>query len=72
MATTTTNIRPEFRSAFDRFFTGIGQGFNAYLESRSRIRQIEALNAKSDAELAAMGLSRDRIPAHVFSDLFYL
>lgn len=35
----------------------------------SRRDQIDALNAKSDAELAAMGLTRDRIVQHVFRDV---
>lgn len=35
----------------------------------SRRDHIEFLNAKSDAELAAMGLTRDRIVQHVFRDV---
>jgi len=34
--------------------------------------EIDALNAKSDAELAALGTSRDDIPRYVFRDMFYL
>lgn len=56
-------------SAFDRFFAGIGQGFNAYIERRSRRDQVERLQAKSDAELAEMGLRRDDIPRYVFRDM---
>ena len=33
---------------------------------------IEALEAKSDAELSAMGLRRDDIPYYVFRDLYYI
>jgi hypothetical protein len=36
-----------------------------------RRRQIEALQAKSDADLAEMGIARDRIAHHVFKDLYY-
>ena len=57
------------RNRLDAFFAGLGQGFNAYLESASRMREIEALNAKSNEQLQAMGLAREDIPRHVFRDL---
>lgn len=60
------------RGQIDRFFAGIGQGVNAYIEAQSRLPQIARLNAKSDEQLAAMGLSREQIPQYVFRDLFYL
>lgn len=53
----------------DSLLAALGQGFNAYLERRARIDAIRHLNAKSDAELAAMGLTRERIPHFVFRDL---
>lgn len=40
-------------------------------ENTSRMKQFEALQGKSDAELAALGLRRDQIAVHVFRDLFY-
>ena len=50
----------------------LGARLMAWLESyahrRSRRDRIEALLALPDAELAARGLTRDRIVAHVFSD----
>jgi len=55
----------------DALFASIGQGFNAYLERRSRQDQIDALNALTDEQLLARGLTRDRIPYHVFRDLMY-
>jgi len=61
-----------FRARIDNFFAGLGQGFNAYVESRSRINQIHKLNALSDAELEKRGIKRDEIPAYVFRDLFYI
>ncbi|WP_207101548.1 hypothetical protein [Paracoccus shandongensis] len=72
MAYTITHFAPETRSRIDSFFNRFGQGMNAYLESRARCTGIEALEAKSDAELAAMGLIRDRIRAHVFRDTYRL
>ncbi len=37
-----------------------------------RFRRIEALNAKSDAELAEMNLRREDIPTYVFRDLMHI
>lgn len=60
------------RARIDAFFASLGQGVNAYMESRSRADRIHALNAKTDAELAEMGIRREEIPAYVFRDLFYI
>lgn len=56
------------RAQLDRFFASIGQGFNAYIETISRQDQIERLNAMSDEQLAAKGLTRDQIVHYVFRD----
>lgn len=74
MAHLSTNapLSSALRARLDTFFAGLGQGFNAYVESRSRINEINALNEKSDEELAEMGLTRDDIPRHVFRDLLYV
>ncbi|KGM48079.1 hypothetical protein [Pseudooceanicola atlanticus] len=69
---TTTFSDAGFRGKFDGFLANLGRGFNAYMERRARTDQIAALNAKSDAELAKMGITRDGIPAYVFRDLFYV
>jgi len=58
----------DIRAQLDRLFAGIGQGFNAYLETRSRAGEIDFLNTLSDAELAERGIARDRIVHHVFRD----
>ena len=71
VSSTVRGARP-LADRIDSFFAGLGQGFNAYLERRSRSEEIRRLEARTDAELAAMGISRDRIPHHVFRDLFYL
>lgn len=79
MATHTTNltqtrgdVRARLLARIDAFFAGLGQGMNAYMHRKSRMDQIEAMNAKSDAELAAMGITRDDIPRYVFRDTFFL
>ncbi|WP_386679548.1 hypothetical protein [Loktanella sp. R86503] len=74
MATQTLNAprATAIREKVDAFFATIGQGMNAYMERRSRMDQINHLEAKSDAELAKLGIQRDRIVQHVFRDLFYV
>ncbi|RKT30787.1 hypothetical protein BXY70_2780 [Roseovarius halotolerans] len=47
-------------------------GFEAHAHHASRRDKIEALEAKSDEELASMGLRRDDIVHHVYRDLFYV
>lgn len=67
----TTNgsgLGADIMAQVDRVFASIGQGFNAYLELRSRSAEIERLNCLSDAELARMGLKRNLIVHHVFRD----
>ncbi|SEO02310.1 hypothetical protein SAMN04490248_10166 [Salinihabitans flavidus] len=55
--------------ALDLFVVRQGMGFNPYLRSRERLHEAVALDSMSDADLAAMGLRREDIPAFVFSDL---
>lgn len=44
----------------------------ASLQMQGRVDRIQALEAKTDAELAEMGLTRDSIVHHVFRDLYYI
>ncbi|MCW1933015.1 hypothetical protein [Pararhodobacter zhoushanensis] len=63
-----TDFTPRIRAQIDAFFATLGQGFNAYLEARSRRDEIERLQMMTDAQLAELGTSRDRIVHHVFRD----
>jgi len=79
MATQTTNLhhtaidtRARLMARIDAFFATLGQGINAYMHRKSRMDEIEALNALSDAELAKLGITRNDIPRHVFRDMFYI
>lgn len=72
MAHTITHFSPDIRHRIDATFARVGQGLNAYVESHSRRDQIEALEARSDEDLARMGLTRDRIVAYVFRDMIWL
>lgn len=58
--------------AIGAFFSRIGQAMIAASCNSGRLREVEMLNAKSDAELAKMGIKRDDIVHHVFRDLYYI
>lgn len=74
MANVTTNIRVSgTKQGFGaRLLAALADGIEAHGRIASRRGAIEALEAKSDAELAAMGLRRADIARHVFRDLFYI
>ncbi|KAA2313100.1 hypothetical protein DL237_15195 [Pseudooceanicola sediminis] len=75
MASVTSNISTTstgFSGKLSNFFSAVSVGLVAYMERRSRSEVIARLQAKSDAELAKLGIKRDEIPAYVFRDLFYV
>jgi len=55
-----------------RFFTAIGTGLVRMGENNSRFRQIEALQAMSDAQLAERGIKREDIVRVVYGDVFWV
>jgi hypothetical protein len=67
----TDDLTPRLRAQADRFFAALGQGFNSYIERRSRRAQIEYLDSLTDAELAERGITRDKIVHYVFRDLMF-
>lgn len=67
-----TSILSGFRAGISRFFAAVGRGMMMSAASEARMRQVDKLNAKSDAELAKMGLRRQDIAAHVFRDLMHI
>lgn len=73
MATLTTDIDKSDRGNgfFSRFLNALGRGIEAHGRKASRRDEIEALEAKSDADLARMGLRREDIVLHVFRNLYY-
>ena len=77
MTTVNANItRPDLRSSvlsrLTRIKTGFVRACERYSDIKSRRAEIKALEARSDTELARMGLSRDTIAWHVFRDKFYM
>lgn len=74
MATLTTNITlapSKFRGWLANLGAALISRFETHAYKASRRDQIDTLNAKSDAELAGMGLRRDQIIHHVYRDLYY-
>ena len=47
----------------------LGRGAEGYRSRTVRVREMVRLHRLSDAELAALGLTRDGIAGHVFRDL---
>lgn len=68
---TTATPHVEHRSFLSNIVEALSKGLDLYIESVSRSQQVEALNRKSDAELARMGLKREDIVRHVFRDKLY-
>jgi hypothetical protein len=59
------SFAPPIDPLIDSYLVSVGFGFNPGEMRRICRREAHRLNAKSDAELWLMGLTRDRIPAHV-------
>ncbi len=73
MAYTTSqfSIDTGSRGPFGQIADFLHTSIEARIMRFSRRDQIEALEAKSDTELARMGLTRDQLAQHVFRDRFY-
>lgn len=54
------------------FFASIGTALMVSSSYNARALKVQALQAKSDEELAALNIKRDDIVHHVFQDLYYL
>ncbi len=65
------NRKSVFTLVADWFFA-FGRAMYVARGAEERMRQIEKLNAKSDAELASLGLTREDIPSYVFRDIIHL
>lgn len=73
MAVTATNTNvvsiKTILSPIATAFKRVGWFLVQIAENNSRLKQVEFLQSLSDEELARRGLTRDRIPMHVFSDM---
>lgn len=52
-----------------RFFAGVAEALTIVGTTHQRMQQVERLTAKSDADLAEMGLRREDIARYVFRDM---
>lgn len=68
---TSTPAAHGFWTAIADAFTAVGHAFARIPEGNEKMRQLEALNALTDAELAERGLRREDIVFHVFSGQMY-
>jgi uncharacterized protein YjiS (DUF1127 family) len=68
MAITTNLYSAALPALFDRLLDKFRKSADTYIEQHSRRAEIDALEAKSDEELAKLGITRDRIVHHVFAD----
>jgi len=71
-ASTIVFAKGGLRARVDAFFASLGKAMMTYAVARSRAAEIQALNDKTDAELAQLGIARDDIPRYVFRDMFYV
>lgn len=55
-----------------RVLSPVFNGLTKIAENNPRYKQIKKLSAMTDAELAEIGLRRDDIARHVFSDRLYI
>ena len=70
MAHAATQDAPHHNFLLDLIY-GLGRGLVAIGENNARVREMERLQALSDDQLAARGLTRETIVRHVFRDVFY-
>ncbi len=70
-ATTDARISEGKQGFISRFLGKLASDYESYAYKKSRRAQIEALEAKSDDELAKLGVKREDIAFFVFSDMFY-
>lgn len=62
------NAKPSFMA---RMLRGMGRGFAKLADAQNRTNTVERLQSLSDAELAKIGVRRQDIVRHVYSDIYY-
>lgn len=69
---TDLDLRSRRTGALRSAWRGFVEGLEHYMERHARTDRINALNARSDEELARMGLRREDIVRHVYRDRLYV
>ena len=67
-----SNIFPAIWEKITGFFVTVGRSLVLSAAMDSRLKRVEALNLKTDEELAKMNLRRENITAYVFRDLMHI
>lgn len=63
--------RPETSAPF-AFFNSISTFFERLMAAQTRSVEVERMQGLSDAELEAIGVSRDQIIRQVYRDIYYV
>lgn len=71
VATSAISLLRRSFAAIGSFLGRFGESLMRANEASTRIEQMQVLQAKSDEELARLGIKRDGIVHHVFRDLYY-
>ncbi|MCX7559303.1 hypothetical protein OS190_06950 [Sulfitobacter sp. F26204] len=61
-----------FFARISAWFSNAFQAMQRASSAQRRFERMQSLQAKSDAELAALNIKRDDIVHHVFGDLYYV
>lgn len=64
--------QPSFGQTVFNFLVSLGNAAREQADMERRMRQMRKLHALSDAQLADLGIARDRIAHHVFRDIYYV
>lgn len=67
-----TQVAGPVIAAVQRVVGSVYDSLVMVMESNVRVRQVEALQAMSDVELAERGLKREDIVRHVFQDMMHI
>ena len=69
---THTPAAPSVLSRIGEFFAALARAVFTARAAEARVHEMERLMAKSDAELAEIGLRREDIARHVFRDILHI
>ncbi|WP_299970618.1 hypothetical protein [uncultured Roseobacter sp.] len=61
-----------FLAGLRGFLSSVGTALIVSSSYNARAERVQALQAKTDEELAALNIKRDEIVHHVFRDLYYV
>lgn len=66
----TDAVLARFGGWLNGLVVGAGLGVQAHLDARARMDRLAALNRSPDGELDRLGIDRDQIARHVFTDVW--